>query len=191
MMDATPRKPVKEKRELAPLDPVDDAQNGPAMSALNERQRLFVRALFESPKKHGARVFAARAVGYGSSTSSPQSMASIASRLCSDPKVQNAIQEESLKYVTTLGPMAVRALKNLLGRPAHKDHGRAVGILMDRIAPVESTHTVRVTHDATPNFKETAAVLARIAELAAKYSVSLPAPVVIDAKANEAGHAHD
>jgi hypothetical protein len=181
-MDLTPRKRVKGKRrDLAPLEPVD-ASYGPAMTLLNERQRLFVRALFESPKKHGAAVFAARAANYGTPTSSTQSMASIASRLCSDPKIQDAIQEESRKYVTTLGPTAVRALKNLLGRPAHKDHGRAVGILMERIAPVESTHTVRVTHDATPSFTETAQVLERIAQLAAKFSVKLPAPPMIDAQ---------
>jgi phage terminase small subunit len=181
-MSAEPRQHPKDKRrELAPLEP---AQDGPAMSVLNERQRLFVRALFESPKKHGAAVFAARAAGYGTSTSSVQSMATISSRLCSDPKIQDAIQEESRKYVTTLGPMAVRALKNLLGAPAHRDHGRAVGILMERIAPVESTHTVRVTHDATPSFKETAQVLERIAELAAKFSVRLP-PRVIDGEVVE------
>jgi phage terminase small subunit len=143
MMDATPRKRVKgERRELAPLEPVDAAE-GPAMAALNDRQKQFVRALFDSPRKHGAATFAARAAGYGTPTSSVQSIASIASRLCSDPKIQDAIQEESRKYVTTLGPTAVRALKNLLGTRSHKDHERAVGILVEQIAPVESTHTVR------------------------------------------------
>jgi hypothetical protein len=167
------------RREVALLE--FDARDGPAMSALNERQKLFVRALFESPKKHGAAVFAARAAGYGSPTSSVQSMASIASRLCSDSKIQDAIQEESRKYVTTLGPMAVRALKNLLGTPAHRDHGRAVGILMERVAPVESTHNVRVTHDATPELRATAAVLARINELALRAGIN-PAkmPPLID-----------
>ena len=98
-------------------------------------------------------------------------MASIASRLCSDPKIQNAIQEESRKYITTMGPTAVRALKNLLATPAHKDHGRAVGILMERLAPIESTHTVRVTHDATPALVATAAVLARINDLARRAGI--------------------
>jgi phage terminase small subunit len=162
-----------------------DAVYGRAMAALNERQRLFVRALFEAPKKHGAPVFAARAAGYGSPTSSVQSMASIASRLCSDPKIQDAIQEESRKYVTTLGPMAVRALKHLLGTPAHKDHGRAVGILMERVAPSESTHTVRVTHDATPALVATAAVLARINELARSVGIDpMKMPALIDARPN-------
>jgi hypothetical protein len=181
------QRPKGKRREVAPLEPID-AQDGPAMSALNERQKLFTRALFEAPRKHGAAVFAARAAGYGTPTSSVQSFASIASRLCSDPKIQDAIQEESRKYVTTLGPMAVRALKNLLGTPGHRDHGRAVGILMERIAPVESTHNVRVTHDATPSFKETAQVLERIAELAAKFSVRLP-PLIIDGEVVETSRA--
>jgi hypothetical protein len=142
MMDATHRKRPKEKpREIEPPEAIDGAY-GPAMARLNERQRMFVRALFEAPKKHGAATFATRASGYGTPTSSAQSIATISSRLCSDPKIQDAIQEESRKYVTTLGPMAVRALKNLLGTSSHKDHGRALGILMERIAPVESTHTV-------------------------------------------------
>jgi len=189
-MDATPRKRPKEKPlEVVPLEPVDAAY-GSAMSALNERQRLFVRALFEAPRKHGAAVFAARAAGYGSPTSSVQSMASIASRLCSDPKVQDAIQEESRKYVTTLGPMAVRALKNLLGTPGHRDHGRAVGILMERVAPAGTTHTVRVTHDATPSFKETAEVMERIAALSAKYGLPAP-PIVIEGNAERLSHGSD
>jgi phage terminase small subunit len=160
-----------EKQEATVSAPIADVSYGPAMSALNDRQRAFVAAFFEAPRKHGAASFAARAAGYGSPTSSVQSIASIASRLCSDEKIQRAIQEESRKYVTTLGPMAVRALKNLLGTPKHKDHGRAVGILMDRIAPVESTHTVKVTHDASPGLKATAEVLARIAQLAAQAGI--------------------
>jgi hypothetical protein len=135
--------------------------------------------------KYGAATRSARAAGYGTPTSSAQSFASIASRLCANPMVQEAIQEMSRQYVTTLGPTAVRALKNLLGDKAHRDHGRSLGIVMDRIAPIESTHTVKVQHDATPSFKETAQVLARIAELAAKFSVRLPAPPIIDGEVVE------
>lgn len=185
-MAATPRKRPKEKRrDLTPLDP-GEASYGPAMAVLNDKQRLFVRGLFELPGgKHGAATRSARAAGYGSPTSSAGSFASIASRLCSDPKIQEAIQEETRKYVTTFGPHAVRALKNLLGTPAHKDHGRAVGILMDRIAPIESTHTVKVQHDATPALVATAAVMARINELAVRAGID-PAkmPALIDARPN-------
>jgi hypothetical protein len=57
----------------------------PAMSALNERQKLFVRALFEAPRNHGSHAFAARAAGYGTETSSNKSIASIAYQVACDP----------------------------------------------------------------------------------------------------------
>ena len=53
-------------------------------------------------------------------------------------------------------------------------------MVLDRVHPVETTHHVKVEHDATPNFKETAQVLERIAQLAAKFSVRLPSPTIID-----------
>jgi phage terminase small subunit len=181
-MTTAPRKQPKAKREVAPLEPPVDAAYGPAMAALNEKQRLFVRGLFELPGgKHGAATRSARAAGYGSPTSSAQSFASIASRLCADPKIQEAIQEVSRQYVTTMGPLAVRALKNLLGDKAHRDHGRSLGLVMDRIAPLETTHHVKVNHDATPALRATAEVLARIADLAARAGVDLSKlPPMID-----------
>src|ERR1700681_1339326 len=113
-------RPKGKPPETEPLAP-DDTAYGPAMAALIEKQRLFVRGLFELPGgKHGAATRSARAAGYGSPTSSAQSFASIASRLCANPMVQEAIQEMSRQYVTTMGPLAVRALKNLLGDKAAK-----------------------------------------------------------------------
>ena len=125
---------------MAPGEP-GDGSYGPAMSLLNEKQRLFVRGLFELPgAKYGSATRSARAAGYGTATSSAQSFASIASRLCSTPAIQDAIQEESRKYVTTMGPLAVRALKNLLNDKAHRDHGRALGLVIERVAPIETIH---------------------------------------------------
>lgn len=163
----------------------DAASYGPAMAALNERQRGFVSALFAVPGGHGAPTRAARLAGYGTPTSSAQTMASISSRLCSDEKIQLAIQEESRKYITTLGPLAVRALTNLVLKPSHKEHGRALGILMDRVLPVATTHTVRVEHDATPSMKATAEVLARMYALAARVGVEANhnMPPMIEVKA--------
>ena len=173
---------MTKRRQITQVEHVD-AEFGPAMQALNEKQRLFVRFLFESPRKRGAAVFSARSSGYGSPTSSPSSMASIAHRLCSDPKVQAAIQEQSLKYVTTLGPLAVRALKNLVGKPAHRDHGRALGMIMDRVTPVRSTAVVKVEGEVKLTTANSTQVLQRIEELSRKFLVSLPAPKVIDHEA--------
>jgi phage terminase small subunit len=157
---------------------------GPKMAALTEKQRRYVTALFEAPKSHGALTFAARRAGYGSASSSRQSLSQMAHALNGDPKIQAAIAEVSQQYITVLGPHAVRALKKVLDNPAHRDFGRALGIVMDRVAPAEST--LNVKHDATPAFQNTAEVMKRIAELAAKFNIALPAPKVVDAVANEA-----
>jgi hypothetical protein len=45
--------------------------------------------------------------------------------------------------------------------------------------------TVKVQHDVTEEFMDTAKVLKRIAELAEKFSVKLPAPLIIDGQASE------
>ena len=82
-------------------------------------------------------------------------------------------------------PPAIRALSHLIETPSHKDHARGIAMVLDRVHPAETQHTVKVEHSATPDFKETAQVLARIAELAAKFSVRLPAPRVIDGEVVE------
>lgn len=159
-----------------------DAQLGPAMAALNERQRKFVLALFEAPRTHGSLIFAARAAGYGTPTSSRFSLSSMAHSLSNDPKIQAAIAETSQSYLGTLGPHAVRALKKLLSNPKHRDHGRALSIVMDRVAPTQSTAVVKVEHEAGPGMRATAEVLARIAKIAAQIGIDAERlPPLIDA----------
>jgi phage terminase small subunit len=160
-----------------------DVHEGPAMAALNERQKRFVHALFLAPRSHGSRTFAAKAAGYGTPTSSRKSLSQIGHQLSADPKIQAAISEVSASYLTTLGPPAVRALKRLLDDPKHKDHGRALGIIMDRVAPQNSTHTVKVEHDVTRGAVATVAVLKRISELAAQAGLDVnKMPALIDAQ---------
>lgn len=153
-----------------------EAKMGPAMAALSDKQRRFVVALFEAPKSHGSLTFAARRAGYGNENSSRQSLSQMAHQLSGDPKIQAAIAEVSQQYITVLGPHAVRALKNVLSNPAHRDHGRALGIVMDRVAPQNSTHTVKVEHEAAPSMQLTAKVFERIMELSARAKV----PAMID-----------
>jgi hypothetical protein len=171
------------RRELAPLEPVD-AQDGAAMKALpTDRHRAFVRALYTVRPGHGARVKAAKLAGFGTPTSTPQSMATIASRLSHDERVLAAIAEEDQKYIRSSAPRAIGALSRLIENPGHKDHARGIAMILDRTMPLETVHNVQVKHDATPEFKETAQVLARISELAAKFSVRLPAPLIIEGQA--------
>jgi phage terminase small subunit len=155
-------------------------QTGAAMAALTEKQRRYVIALFEAPKSHGALTFAAKRAGYGTPTSSRQSLSQMAHALNADPKIQAAIAEVSQQYTTVLGPHAVRALKKLLDDPKARDHGRALGIVMDRVSPVQSTAIVKVEGKIELSAGEAAHVLERIEELAAKFAVALPAPKIIE-----------
>ena len=149
----------------------------------SDRHRAFVRALYTVRPGHGAAVKAAKIAGFGTAESSPQSMATIASRLKHDERILEAIEEEDKKYIRASAPRAISALSRLIEDPRHKDHARGIGMVLDRIHPVEQIHNVKTTHDVTPAFQDTAQVLARMAELAAKYCApmpSLPAPVVIE-----------
>jgi phage terminase small subunit len=135
------------------------------MSALpTDRHRAFVRALYTVRPGHGSRVKAAKLAGFGSPTSSPQSMATIASRLAHDDRVLAAIREEDEKHIRSSAPRAIAALSRLIETPAHKDHARGIAMVLDREYPAETV--VKMQHDATPAFKATAEVLERIAMLA-------------------------
>lgn len=155
---------------------IDGVDYGAAMQALTEKQRQYVRALFHAPKTHGSGVFAVKSAGYGTATSSRKSLAQLAYQLNNDPKIQAAIAEASQQYLTALGPVAVRALKRVLDKPDHRDFGRAIGIVMDRVAPPQSTHKLTVEHEAAPSMRRTADVFSRIMELAARAKV----PPMID-----------
>jgi hypothetical protein len=174
------KRPKGQRRELAPFEIVD-AQDGPAMLALpTDRHRAFVRALYQVKPGHGANVKAAKLAAFGTPSSSPQSMATIASRLAHDERVLEAIREEDEKRIRSSAPRAISALSRLVENPRHKDHARGIAMVLDRVHPLETQHTVKVEHSATPDFKETAQILAKIAELAAKFSVRLPSPPIID-----------
>lgn len=155
-------------------------QFGPAMLALTEKQRRYVHALFEAPKTHGSGVFAIKMAGYGTATSSRQSLAQLAYQLNGDPKIQAAIAEVSQQHLTVLGPVAVRAAKRVLGNPSHRDFGRVLGIVMDRVAPQNSTHTVKVEGEVKITAAEAARVMDRIEELCSRFGVALSSPKIID-----------
>src|ERR1700686_2463948 len=152
-------KPISQKprRELAPLEPLD-AKDGPSMLALpTDRHRAFVRALYTVRPGHGARVKAAKLAGFGCPTSSPQSMATIASRLSHDERVLDAIREEDEKHIRSSGPRAIAALSRVIETPSAKDHARGIAMVLDRVHPAEQLHNVKHEHlyDVTPDARET------------------------------------
>jgi hypothetical protein len=165
---------------------VDNTELGPRISLLNDRQRKFVIALFDdlAPEKgSGLFLWAARQSGYGTATSSDKSLSVIASRVAHDDKVLAAIDEYARMHVRALSPEAVRALRQLLRTPKDKAHFKAIEAVVGRVFPQQTAHTVRIEDDRPAAF-DTATVLKRIDELAAKFGL-LPAPKIIDCEAVE------
>jgi hypothetical protein len=152
---STEKKPLRRKRrrqgkpnKLAePLTMVEGTEWGPAMKALSsDRHRAFVMALYRVPPGHGAHVRAARLAGFGTTTSSPGSWSSLAWRLAHDGKILAALHEEDQKRIRASAPRAVRALAHLVETPDHRDHARAIGMVLDRVHPAEQRHVVDVHH---------------------------------------------
>jgi hypothetical protein len=83
-----------------------------------------------------------------------------------DERVLEAIAEEDQKRIRASAPRAISALSRLVENPKHKDHARGIAMVLDRVHPVETTHTVKVEHQAASSLKATAEVFARIMELA-------------------------
>jgi phage terminase small subunit len=123
------------------------AEWGPAMKALpSDRHRAFVLALYQIKPGYGAHVKAAKLAGFGSSTSSAHSFSTIAARLAHDERILAALHEEDQKRIRASAPRAIRALQHLIEDPEHKDHARGIGMVLDRVHPAETRHTVDVVH---------------------------------------------
>jgi hypothetical protein len=103
--------------------------SGPAMQELNEKQQKFVLALVNGPLGHGRITAAYEAAGYKSGKR--HTLTKDAHKLSRDPRVVEA----------------VAALMNLVRDPSHKDHARAVGMLLDRCDPVQSKFDMHVAHE--------------------------------------------
>jgi hypothetical protein len=155
---------------------------GPDMRALpDDRWRAFVVAMFETKPGHGAPVRAAKMAGFGTTTSSPASWAAIASRLIHDDRVQAAMHEHGKKALRgSLMPQAFSALNHLVSTPGHRDHGRALGLVLDRAYPVETTHNV-VVEDRRAQEPVTPELIARVIQIARSVGVDLAKlPPMID-----------
>jgi phage terminase small subunit len=119
---------------------------GPAMRALNARQRLFVEFLILEPPTVGAQTRAARRAGYGTARSTALTMAQLAYQLTRNEKVLAAIAEEARKLLRAGGVEATKALLNLVHDNAHKDHIKAVDMVLKRTDPEIERHDFNVTH---------------------------------------------
>lgn len=154
---------------------------GPKMLVLSEKWRAFVMALYheDAPLKgDGLLIYAARAAGYGTPTSTNKSLGVIATRIAHDERVQEAIAEYSKQRARAISPEALRAVRDAIRDPKSRDHIRAAAMILDRTVPVETTHTVRVEDYRAPPREVTEKVIAHIVELARKAGMpALPPPV--------------
>lgn len=119
---------------------------GPAMQALNERQRAFVRHLVTGPVGHGRLTKAYRLAGYQSKGGKPTTLSKEAHSLSRDERIIAAVAEESRKVIRIGHPEAVAALFAVIRDPTHRDHMRAVTAVLDRADPIATKHIVDVTH---------------------------------------------
>jgi hypothetical protein len=116
----------------------------PEMKALpNDRWRAFVHHYLSGPPGHGSRARAAELAGL---TKSKKWAARHAYRVYHDPRVIAAIAVESKKYIRAHAPDAAKALMDLIHNPEHKDHARAISMLLDRVDPVVQLTDMRVEH---------------------------------------------
>ena len=149
-------------------DELPEVQFGPKMSALPEKRRAFVVALYDedAPRKgDGLIIWAARRAGYGTPTSSTKSLGVIGNRIVHDDRVQAAIVEHSHRVRNAIPPEAIRALKDLIRDPKHRDHARAIAMVLDRTDPLQTVTTLKVEDNRPPSAQATQEVLDRIEEL--------------------------
>jgi hypothetical protein len=119
---------------------------GPCMRVLTARQRAFVEFLILEPPTFGAQTRAARRAGYGTSRTTPPTMAKISSRLVHDEKVLAAINEEARKLLRAGGVEATKALLALVHDNTHKDHARGIAMVLARTDPEIERHDFNVVH---------------------------------------------
>jgi hypothetical protein len=114
---------------LVEVPPED--QMGPAMRALNERQRRFVCAMSVTGGDHRE---AYSWAGYD--TKNPNSTSAAASRLAANPDVEEAMKEEALRRLKGSAIIAVSTLVQIAGpRSTSKDRDKIAAsvALLDRI----------------------------------------------------------
>jgi hypothetical protein len=145
---------------------------GPAMRALpNGQWRDFVEFYLLEKPGHGAQTRAARRAGFGNANTTPLNLARIASRLMRDDRIQSALAEEARKIVRGGGVEASKALMNLVRDPEHRDHARAIAMVLARTDPEIQRHDLNVTHRVVDPVEEELEELAAAKALGADHAM--------------------
>lgn len=119
---------------------------GPAMLALNERQRLLIKAVVDYPAM--THCDAARYAGYGGekAAANPDVMKQCAFQALSSEKMIAALQEEISRRFRSQGAIVgLNVMLEIAADPTHKDRLRAADMLASR-AGFHSVQEHRVTH---------------------------------------------
>src|SRR5262249_38294463 len=134
------------------IDTIDAAgELGPAMAELDPRERLFVNLLFRPNATGAAR---AKAAGFGKADSTGATLARIAHRKRSQPHIGKAIVEECQRTLRSLGPEAIRVMREILADKKHRDRGKMARFIAEKVEPALMLHRhehdviVRVDHEA-------------------------------------------
>lgn len=102
---------------------------GPAMRALNERQRAFVVGWFHT----GSKTKAAAAAGYSEGTPGSSTLRSIAWHVAHSQKVREAIREYAAEAVLNgLVPKAMKVMDEVMEDMGHKDRLTAARMVLER-----------------------------------------------------------
>lgn len=115
---------------------------GPAMRALNGRQRAFVHAMFDLGTEANYTA-AARQAGYPDDAEGYIRVQ--AHRLAHSDKVQAAMREEAERRCAGLLPMAHAGMAAIVKNPAHQDHFKAIKHAQ-ALAGLAPTQKHEVTH---------------------------------------------
>jgi phage terminase small subunit len=144
----------------------EDVEFGPAMSALNARQRAFVIALVEHPGLTQAR--AAEMAGY--SASSDGLLRKTGCVLAGSPAVQAAIREEAGKRLHAASLIAAGVVVDVMTdeSASRTDKLRAAAMVLDRTG-FAAAQNINVNKTVTD--QSGAAILSRIRALAEKHGL--------------------
>lgn len=158
----------------------DVSEYGPAMRALNPRQRGFVIAMFETNLEKPNNTDFARMAGY---TGSDEALRVTAHRVAHSEKVQLAIKEEAERRTVAFLPRALGRLQDMAMDKFHKDslaaakHTAAIAGL----AP-KTHHVIEHVHDRASLITEIQGALAILEGMGVKSPREL---VPIDAEFEE------
>jgi hypothetical protein len=120
---------------------------GPAMRKLpNDKWRAFVVAYVTGKPGLGAITRAARLAGFGGKGGTSVHLRKQAWQLAHDDRMVAAIAETAKKVIRAHAPEAVSALQALIRNPEHRDHVRAIAMILARTDPEVQYGVQEVVH---------------------------------------------